>query len=258
MTDNIRYMTFNTLESEGVTHAIFMRHGGVSPSPWDSLNFGGTVGDEAKNVFENRRRAFQYLGLNHRRTFDAWQVHSTNIAIANGPRPQDVPHEKADIILSNHPGIVLLMRFADCVPLLFYDPQNLAIGIAHAGWQGTVKGVASVVVEAMKERYQTQPRELITVIGPSIGPDHYAVGPDVVERVRLAFGSDTQEVLHKVDGSEYLDLWQANYLQLDRAGVRSIQIAQVCTACNMTDWYSHRGQHGRTGRFGAIITLMDG
>jgi hypothetical protein len=251
----VKYFTFDSLDPARVIHAAFTRLGGVSPRPWDSLNFGSTVGDEAKNVVVNRHRAFECLGLDYQSSFDVWQVHGRDIAIADAPRHPEVEHQKADIIMTDKPGVVLLMRFADCVPLLFYDPRHHVVGIAHAGWQGTVKGVASTAVEALHTRFQADPQDLIAVIGPSIGPDHYQIGPDVANQVVSAFGQDASAVLKNEDGRISLDLWLANRIQLDRSGVKNIESTQICTACHLEDWYSHRGQHGRTGRFGVLIAL---
>ena len=252
----IRYLTFGSLDQERIIHAAFTRRGGVSPQPWDSLNFGSTVGDDLSNVADNKRRAFTCLDLDYRLAFDVWQVHSKDVAIAEAPRHPDVKHAKADIILTDKPGIVLLMRFADCVPLLFFDPRRRVVGIAHAGWQGTVKGVSFAAVEALRARYQSEPQDLIAAIGPSIGPDHYQVGADVVNQVAEAFGHDASSVLVRRNGNVSLDLWQANRIQLEQAGVKNIESVEICTACHLEDWYSHRAQNGKAGRFGVLIALQ--
>lgn len=252
---DIKYLQSDLLESEPVTQAMFTRHGGVSPQPWDSLNFGSTVGDELKNVAVNRQKALDALGLDDDSVFDVWQVHSRAVAVAGAPRPPEEKHQKADIILTDRPGVVLLMRFADCVPLLFYDPRRHVAGIAHAGWQGTVKNVAGAAVQALHDRFHSQPEDLIGVIGPSIGPDHYPIGTDVVDQVNTAFGQEAVSVLSHQNGHVHLDLWLANRIQLEQAGVKKIETTQICTACHLQDWYSHRGQHGKTGRFGALISL---
>ena len=253
--DEIRYLTFDSLDVEKIKHAIFTRRSGVSPEPWDSLNFGSTVGDDIKNVAVNKRRAFISLGLDDQLTYDVWQVHSRDVVVAEHPRLPNVKHQKADIILSDKPGLVLLMRFADCVPLLLYDPIHDAIGIAHAGWQGTVKGVADVAVRAMCTSYHTAPSDLIAAIGPSIGPDHYQIGQEVAQQVITYYGQDASAILTTKNGQMYFDLWEANRLQLEYAGVKSIECSRICTACHLEDWYSHRGQCGKAGRFGALICL---
>ena len=95
----------------------------------------------------------------------------------------------------------------------------------------------------------------MAAIGPSIGVDHYEVGGDVRERVRQTYGTQAETLIQTRDGRSYLDLWEANRLQLLQMGVRQIEVAGLCTACHTDDWFSHRAEKGRTGRFGALIAL---
>lgn len=250
----LRYYTFDTFPA-ALTHAIFTRRGGVSPTPWDTLNVGGTVGDDAERVRENRRRLFDAVGRGLQSAFDVWQVHSADAVRADAPRPPEQPHQKADIILTNRPEVTLYMRFADCVPTLLYDQAAGVVGVAHAGWLGTVRGAATAAVKAMVRHYGSNPAAILAGIGPSIGPDHYEVGPEVVEQVRMAFDRDDPGVIDRRDGRAYLDLWAANRHQLQRAGVERVEVAGICTACHLGDWYSHRAERGKTGRFGALIAL---
>jgi len=147
------------------------------------------------------------------------------------------------------------MRFADCVPILVYDPVKQVIGISHAGWMGTVKDVAGVTVKSMHERYESNPSDVVACVGPSIGPDHYEVGDDVIQQATQLFGEESDLVLHPYSDRIHFDLWKANQLLLQRAGVRQIETAGVCTACHTEDWFSHRAEYGKTGRFGALISL---
>ncbi len=252
--DGVRYLSFEIF-GDDVIHGVFTRRGGVSPSPWHSLNVGGTVGDVPERVRENRLRAFATLGRDPASLFDVWQVHSARAVHADAPRPPETPHHKADIILTDRPGVTLFMRFADCVPILLYDARKGVVGLAHAGWLGTVRGAAQAAVRAMREQYGSHPADIVAAIGPSIGPDHYEVGQDVVAQVRGAFGNEAGGLLHARDGRVHFDLWEANRLQLEREGVEKIEVARICTACHLEDWYSHRAEKGRTGRFGALIAL---
>ncbi len=253
--NGIEAFTFESFERAQVRHGIFTRRGGVSPEPWSSLNLGGTVGDPRENVIENRRRIFEYLGKPVESLFDVWQVHSTDIICTSTARPLDQPHQKADAILTTSAEITLFMRFADCVPILFYDPVKRVVGMAHAGWKGTVEKIVAKTVEQMQNIYGSRPEDILAGIGPSIGPHHYQIGEEVVEQVRQAFGSKTSQLLSTVNGSNHLDLWAANAIQLEEAGVKSIEVSSICTACDLERWFSHRGEHGKTGRFGALITL---
>ena len=142
--DEIRYYTFESLEDAGICHAAITRQGGVSPQPWSSLNVGGTVGDDAGRVRENRRRSFRALGSPFESLFDVWQVHGTEVVCAKRRARLSQPHLKADAILTDQPGVTLFMRFADCVPIFLYDPLKKVVGLVHAGWQGTVKKTAAL------------------------------------------------------------------------------------------------------------------
>ncbi len=252
--NGIRYYTFDIFPRT-VTQAVFTRQGGVSPAPWHSLNVGGTVGDDAARVRENRLRSFQALGRSFESLFDVWQVHSADAVYADAPRPPELDHYKADIIFTDKPAVTLYMRFADCVPILLHDPAKGVVGLAHAGWLGTVRGAVAAAVQGMLERYGSKPADILAAIGPSIGPDHYEVGPDVIAQVEQSFGADAAHLVELRNGSTYLDLWKANRLQLERSGVEHIEVAGLCTACHLDDWYSHRAEKGKTGRFGALIAL---
>lgn len=259
--DGIRYFTFESLVAPGLLHATLTRRGGASPEPWASLNLGATVGDEAGRVSENRRRALAILGLSEAQVYEVWQVHSREVVCAHAPRPAYAPRLQADAIVTDRPGMALMMRFADCTPIFLYDPRRKVIGIAHAGWQGTVKRIAAHTVQVMQARYGSKPEDILAGIGPSIGAHHYQVGEDVIQRVEETFGPDSKYFLrpHLRDGIHFgvqFDLWQANRQVLEQAGVKHIEISQVCTACHLDDWYSHRAESGRTGRFGALMALL--
>lgn len=251
--NDLRYFHFDSLHTR---HAIFTRHGGVSPAPWGSLNVGGTVGDDLARVRENRLISFRALGCKPESIFDVWQVHSADVVCARSPRPVDESYRQADIILTDRPEVTLFMRFADCVPVFVYDPRKAVIGVAHAGWMGTLRDVATVMVNTMRKQYNSNPADVIACIGPSIGPDHYEVGADVILQVMQKFGDESDRVLKSNNGKIHFDLWKTNAILLERAGVGKIETAGICTACHTEDWYSHRAEKGRTGRFGALISLQ--
>lgn len=241
--------------SGAVKQAVFTRHGGVSPAPWASLNLGGSVGDEPARVRENRHRVFNAMERSADSIHDVWLVHGTDIVYAAEPLPIAEPSPRADIIFTDNPAVTLFMRFGDCVPILFHDPVKKVIGIAHAGWMGTLKGVAGAAVTGMKSRYGSDPKNIIAGIGPSIGVDHYEVGAEVVAQFQEKYPQHAEQILQKRDGRDYFDLWASNALQLKDAGVEQIQVAEVCTACGLDDWFSHRAEKGKTGRFGALMAL---
>jgi YfiH family protein len=256
--NGIEYFEFANLAAAGrVTQAIFTRKGGVSPEPWASLNLGATVGDALENVQENRKRSFAALGRNISSLYDSWLVHSTTSVYASEPRAPETPHVKADIILTDRPEVSLYMRYADCVPILLYDPIRHVVCLAHAGWVGTLNRVAAAAVSAMQTQFGTRAGDLLAGIGPSICVDHYPVGDEVIQKVRQTFGAEAEQVIARHGEQSHLDLWKANQIVLWQAGVSEIEISGLCTAGDTTRWYSHRAEHGKTGRFGALLALND-
>lgn len=255
--DGLSCYQFDIFEKSRLFHGIFTRSGGVSPSPWESLNLGGTVGDERSNVFENRKRLFSAAGLAVESLFDVWQVHGTRVICTQSPRPLDEPFTQADAILTGSEDVTLFMRFADCVPILLHDPIRNVAGIVHAGWKGTLDKIVAEAVRIMGEQYQTGAENILAGIGPSICRAHYEVGEDLVAKTHTAFKGFASTVLHQHEDHNYLDLWEANRFLLEQAGVRPqhIQISGICTAENTHDWYSHRAEKGKTGRFGALFSL---
>lgn len=251
--ENIRYFQFNSIQAR---HAVFTRHGGLSPKPWNSLNVGGTVGDDWPRVRANRNLSLKALGCAPASVYDVWQVHGADVVHANTPRRDGESLRQADIILTNKPELTLYMRFADCVPIMVQDVRRGVVGVAHAGWMGTLRGVAVSTVRSMQAQYGSRPADIVAGIGPSIGPDHYEVGADVIQQIMHEFGDDSEQILHSHNGRIHFDLWKTNRMLLERAGVGHVEVAGICTACNTLDWFSHRAEKGRTGRFGALITLQ--
>jgi YfiH family protein len=252
----VRFLTFDSLDRLGVPHAVFTRRGGVSQGAFAELNVGATVGDERPNVNENLERVFAAVGRARNSIFDSWLVHGTDVLVAHRPWPKEWARPpKADIVITDRPQVSLFMRYADCVPIVLYDPQCKAIGLAHAGWRGTVQKVAARAVSALGEQYGSRPQDILAAIGPAICTEHYEVGTEVAAEVQAVFGVDAEKLLPRANGSVHFDLVTANQLTLQAAGVGSIERADLCTASNTDDWFSHRASGGRTGRFGALIAL---
>ena len=151
-------------------------------------------------------------------------------SVADAPRDPSLPLVQADIIFTDKPQVTLYMRFADCVPILLYDSKQSVVGLAHAGWLGTVRGTTTAAVKKMREHYGSKPENILAAIGPSIGVDHYEIGHDVVAKVHESFNSYAERLLQSRDGKTYFDLWAANALQLQQSGVDKIEIAGLCRA----------------------------
>ncbi len=255
--EGLEFFSFVNGPFDEISNAFFSRRGGVSQGHYRSLNLSVSVGDSQENVAENRLRCFKACNRSVEGLFDVWQVHGTEIVCANSPRNLDDEHKKADGILTDNPGITLLMRFADCVPIVLYDWKRKVIGIVHAGWQGTVNNIAGIAVQKMVASYGSKAHEIVAGIGPSIGPDDYKIGPDVYNIARDKFGDNSGEIFSMQKGSIHFNLWKANELLLKSSGIKTVIQSELCTGCDTETWYSHRVENGKTGRFAALIGLKD-
>jgi YfiH family protein len=242
--------------TDGLLHAILTRIGGVSRGPYATLNLGHTVGDDLAAVEENHRRALGPLGLDPGQVISPWQVHGAAVGVV-GPEQLGTIRPQTDALVTAAPDVPLMMRFGDCTPVLLFDSVRRAIGLAHAGWRGVVAGVVGASIQTMTERLGCIPSEIWAGIGPTIGPCCYEVGPDVAEKIASACPSGT-EVVHSVNGQVHADLPAAVEAQLHAAGVERVEHADLCTSCRVDEFFSHRAEGGRTGRFGVVIGLTHG
>ena len=183
-------------------------------------------------------------------------VHSVEILVVKADTHNNGHLQKADAIVTDQPDTPLVMRYADCVPLLLYDPVKRAIGLGHAGWRGTANGMASNIVRKMRETYDCKPQDMEFVIGPAISRRNYQVGEEVVAQADAYFGGSAGVIWRDpVDCEPYFDLWSANRLDLERCGVTNVKVLDICTYENTEDFYSHRAENGTTGRFGVVMSL---
>jgi len=234
------------LELPGVVHAITTRAGGVSEGRCESLNVSYSVGDAVENVDENLRRGAETIGSRREDLFAAYQIHGREVTVVDA---ETSPRPRCDVLITRSPDKTLLLRFADCTPVLLADPRRNAIAAVHAGWRGSAVRAVSAAVEALGEAFGSDPHELVAGIGPAIGPCCYTVGADVVD----AF-ADRPDLI--TDGK--LDLWEANRRALTEAGVpeENIEVAGICTQCQSERFFSHRANGGvPAGRFAALIRI---
>lgn len=253
---DVAYYTFDALRDQTpLTHAISTRHGGISPAPYDTLNLSRTVGDDASNVAANILRLHTALNLDASATVSAYQAQADRVAVV-GKAERGTIVRDVDALLTNEPGLPLLLRYADCVPIILFDPVHRAVGLIHAGWRGTVVKIATKATQTMCETFGSRPEELIACIAPSIGPCCYRIGEEVIARTRAAFDRADELLVSQADGSFHLDLWRANIRQLRDLGVERIEAAQICTAHHTDDFYSWRAENSKTGRFGAIVAIQ--
>ena len=248
---------FESLAVEGLVHIIFTRLGGVSLEPFDTLNVGNTVGDDAAAVAENHARVYAQLGMSAAQITSPRQVHSNRVVVIGAEQAGTIISD-SDGLVTRTPGVGLLLRFADCQPILLYDPVHHALALVHAGWRGVAQGIARRALETMTRAFGTEPRDLLAGLGPAIGPCHYTVG----DKVAAAMGyvlPDWAGALSPLGEDQWrLDLSAANAQQLAAEGVKQIEYADLCTACHHDEFYSHRAGNGLTGRFAVAAYLSSG
>jgi len=249
----------------GVTNVVTTRAGGRSTGAYGSLNLGLHVGDEPDTVLENRALLAQALALEPESFTLAEQVHKTKVAVVKAPHAgrgavtEDDALARTDAMITRIPDVPLMVLVADCVALSFYDPQRDAVGLAHAGWRGTLAHIAGVTVRRMERAFDTDPENLIVGVSPAIGREHYTVGEDVFSAFRDEFGGGgAEEFIHQgSDGTFSIDLPGINTWELRECGIlpENIEASGLCTACHPERFYSHRGSGGTTGRFANIVML---
>lgn len=270
---NIPVLTFPALSGiEGIRHCYTTREGGVSEGYLSSLNLKMGLGDSDENVIENFRRVAEAMQVSAGDFVLSDQTHTDTVrCVTEEDRGKGLvrrrDYQNVDALVTNVRGLVLCIVTADCVPLYFVDPVRRAVGLAHSGWRGTVKRIGARTIERMTEEYGTNPADLICAVGPSICRDCYEVSGDVAGAFRQEFAGHEREILTPGraeifdDGRKgqhfQLDLWEANRIVLEEAGVMPghISVTDICTCCNRDLMFSHRGSHGRRGVMGAFLGL---
>jgi YfiH family protein len=241
----IRLHRSSVLPSDGFVHGFPERGGGVSTGLRASLNLGLRWGDDADNVARNRRLLAEHAGYDPARLAATRHVHGTNVWRVGEPLADGA---EFDGRVSDRVGPVLGAFAADCIPLLFAEPDARVCGAAHAGWRGTVGGIAANVVARMAEA-GARPERVRVALGPSIGPCCFEVGPEVTDAFRAALG-DVPGLVVRGPQKDHIDLRVATRAILERAGVAPAHIddAPPCTRCEADRFFSYR----RDGKDGGV------
>ncbi|AET70206.1 uncharacterized protein, YfiH family [Desulfosporosinus orientis DSM 765] len=259
-TENLTYLTVLKWVSEGIDIGFSTRLGGESSFPYDSFNLGLHVGDDSETVLKNRKDWFNLWGVPWNKVVVGEQVHGNHVSWV---KDQDGGRGAKELVtavsavdgLITQNAIGLMAFFADCVPLYFYYPDIKAVGIAHAGWKGTVNKIGQMAIECFEEAGGRTEKAWVA-IGPSIGPCCYSIDERVAEQFRSNF-EKTPFLFPQEDGHYFLDLWEANRVLLLEKGIRpeNIDIAAICTADNPKWFYSHRRDGALTGRMAGWIRM---
>ena len=263
--NGVVWLEFPALAKTGmVKHGFSTRLGGVSEGEFSTMNFTFTRGDNPDHVKENYRRMSEALLVDEKKMVLSWQTHTTNVrAVTEEDAGKGIWRERdyqdVDGLVTNVPGITLVTFFADCVPLYVIDPVHRAIGLSHSGWRGTVERMGEKTLKVMEKEYGTRAEDVVVGIGPSICQDCFEVGPEVADAFAGAFQKEKLPCLYykKENGKYQSDLWKANEIIFEEAGVKEehIHVTDICTHCNPKFLFSHRAVGTKRGNLAAFLCL---
>jgi YfiH family protein len=261
--DGIKLLFFENLSSHNsLFHAVSTRIGGVSREPFESFNLGLNTEDTYENILSNHMALSKALRFDLQTLTSSHQVHGNNIISVEKKPDKRTPFTLEhtfngfDSLVTDQPGITLMVRVADCIPIIFFDTVKKVLAVVHAGWKGTLGEIAAKTVKEMVNRYSSRACDIKAGIGPSIGPCCYYVQKYVADLYYNKF-SDAEIFIKKEKNGFFIDLWEANRLQLIMQGCReeNIEISALCTSCNSHLFFSNRREQGKTGRFGLLAGL---
>ena len=254
--------TLEYLTAEGITvpHCFTTRLGGVSKGQFDSLNIAIKEGETEENVVKNLSILASSLDFQMENLVLTRQTHTNWVRVVTkadhlGPFHREYP--ECDGLVTCDPGTALMIFTADCTPILFHDPVTGAVGAAHAGWRGTASAIGKNVVEAMVREFGCDPGNIRAAIGPNIGFCHFETDSDVPSAMVEAFGDQVKQFIEARGEKYYVNLKEINALILRRAGLRHIEVSDVCTVCQCDRFWSHRVTGGLRGSQGAIIVCKE-
>lgn len=262
--DSVPYLTYDSLsEIKFINHAFSTRLGGVSKGEFSSMNLDFKRGDDPENVTENYKRLCRSAGFEYDSLTASSQDHHTFVrAVTRAEcgtgiyKPRDI--ESVDALITNETGVTLVTYYADCTPLFFVDTKNRAVGLAHAGWRGTVGRIGEKVVEKMTALYGTDPADIFAAVGPAISVCCYEVDEPCAAQFLKLEGLDSGSFVFPKNGGKYMiDLLEANRQILAAAGVpkNQITVSDICTNCNSDLLWSHRATKGHRGAMAALLGM---
>ena len=262
--DTVPYLTYNSLsEINFINHAFSTRLGGVSEGEFTSMNMAFNRGDNPESVTENYKRICKSAGFDFDSLAASAQDHNTFVRAVTSEnkgvgiyKPRDL--QSVDALITNEKGVTLVTYYADCTPLFFVDTKQKAIGLAHAGWRGTVGRIGEKVVNKMTELYGTNPADIVAAIGPAISVCCYEVDKPCADNFYALSDLDSSRFVFPKDNGKYMiDLLETNRQILVAAGVKNenITVSDVCTNCNSELLWSHRATKGKRGTMSAFMCI---
>ena len=254
-------LTYLTAPGIAAPHCFTTRRGGVSQGYLDSLNIGHNRGDDPENVEKNYRILGAALGFDPKKLVLTRQIHSDIVRAVTAGDHAGLDHRNypaCDALITQDPGVGLVVFTADCTPILLHDPVTGAVGAVHAGWRGTAADIAGETVKAMVDAYGCDPAQIRAAVGPNIGPCCFETDRDVPDAMEALLGRAALGFIRPAGDKYYVNLKGINAQLLIRAGVRHIDMSQHCTACDTGLFWSHRRMGSQRGSQGAIIICGEG
>ena len=264
--NEVVYHTSGLLEDEQICHGFTTRLGGVSQGHFASLNLRGSglEPDQRENVLENYRRFCEAVGTDIHDLVQSKQVHEDTVRhVTSADRGKGLfvtTDFTADALITNEPGLSLMVFSADCIILLLHDPKTRSVGAVHAGWRGTALDLPAKAVREMGRLFGARPENIQVAIGAGIGPCCFETHDDVPDAMRAAFGSGVETYIQPRGAKWTVDLKAVNAWRLREAGVQAahIDVCPTCTACHTDLYWSHRVTGDKRGVQGALIGLKPG
>ncbi len=262
--NDLMFIQFPKLsEHSNIRHIFSTRHGGVSKGDCATMNLSFNKDTDDRNVIKNFEILCSAVGINTDNLVLSQQTHTNNvITVDEGHRGTGITNpsfSNVDGMVTNKSGVALVTQYADCTPLVFYDPVKRVIATSHSGWRGTVQLIGKCTVDKMKNEFGCDPKDIIAGIGPCIGKCCYEVDDPVIEKInKLNFLKTDNIIFPKGNGKYMLDLAEANRQILIYSGIspENIDISDICTCCNSKDLHSHRATNGKRGNLALIIELI--
>ncbi len=233
-------MIVSSARLSGIAHGFSTREGGVSVGRYASMNPSAKWGDDPAAVLENRKRLASAGGFDLSRLYTAKQVHGASVYnVTDRSTPSDAALCEADVLVTAISGTAVGVFTADCVPILATD--GVRVGAAHAGWRGTVKNVAGVLIDSLVS-LGARRDQIRAAIGPSICARCFEVGEEVAKEF-------SSEVIRRDLGDKpHVDLKRENAIRLERNGLSDIDAASLCTMCERARFFSFRRDGGQIGQ----------
>ncbi len=257
-----RELEYLVAEAISAPHCFTTRLGGVSTGVLSSMNIGVHRGDAPECVAENYRILGEALGFSIEKLVLTRQTHSDIVRpVTMEDAGKGLVHHaypECDALITNTPGVGLVVFTADCTPILLHDPITGAVGAVHAGWRGTALGLVYKTVASMAENFGCQPESIRAAIGPNIAQCCFRTDADVPNAMIEALGAEAEPFIQKQQEKFYVNLKEINALWLKKAGVKHIEISPLCTACRQDLFWSHRRMGQNRGSQGAIIVCKGG